>query len=369
MDDSIKRLQRTTFSGRRFTRQQLVEVKQTVDSFARLSRNELAQTICEHLDWRTDGGVNSTYACLKMLDELEAADVLRLPRKDETKVRGARKRPELSERSEPGEAVAASLSELSPIALQLVECEADKAQWNELVERYHYLGYRQPMGCYLRYFIVDKERRRLGCLLFQRATTKLPCRDEWIGWQPVRCKKGLKQVVQNARFLILPWVQVSNLASKALSLAARRVADDWQARWGVRPVLMESFVEAALFSASSYRAAGWQRIGETVKRSDKTIKDVYVMPLADDARRILLEGEAKKPRRVAPRQPSVSAADDRFVRMWRDFVGIAAEVAEQYDRRWQQRRRVLVLSCDHAVGSKPVSARHTVGCISRPLGH
>ena len=125
----------------------------------------------------------------------------------------------------------------------------------------------------------------------------------------------------------------------------------------------------ARFSASSYRAAGWQRIGETVKRSDKTIKDVYVKPLADDARRILLEGEAKKPRRVAPRQPTVSAADDRFVRMWRDFVGIAAEVAEQYDRRWQQRRRVLVLSCDHAVGSKPVSARHTVGCISRPLGH
>ena len=341
MDDSIKRLHRTTFSGRRFTRQQLVEVQQTVDRFARLSRNELAQTICEHLDWRTDGGVNSAYACLKMLEELQAAGVLRLPGKDETKVRGARKRLELSERSEPGAAVVASLSELSPIALQLVECEADKSQWNELVDRYHYLGYRQPMGCHLRYFIVDKDHRRLGCLLFQQASRKLPCRDEWIGWQPVRYKKRLKQVVQNARFLILPWVQVSNLASKALSLAARRVADDWQTRWGVRPVLMESFVDKARFSASSYRAAGWQRIGETVKRSDKTIKDVYVKPLADDARRILLEGEAKKPRRVAPRRPSASPADDRFVRMWRDFVGIAAEVAEQYDRRWQQRRRVL----------------------------
>ncbi len=300
MDNSIKRLQRTTFSGQRFTRQQLVEVQQTVESFPRLSRKELAQTICEHLDWRTDGGVNSTYACLKMLEELEAADVLRLPGKDETMVRGARKRLEWSERSEPGAAVVASLSELSPIALQLVESEADKAQWNELVDRYHYLGYRQPMGCHLRYFIVDKDNRRLGCLLFQRASAKLPCRDEWIGWQPVRYKKRLKQVVQNARFLILPWVQVSNLASKALSLAARCVADDWQARWGVRPVLMESFVEAARFSASSYRAAGWKRIGETVKRSDKTIKDVYVMPLADDARRMLLEGEAKKPRRAAP---------------------------------------------------------------------
>ena len=88
MDDSIKRLHRTTFCGQRFTRQQLVEVQQTVDSFPRLSRNELAQTICEHLDWRTDGGVNSAYACLKMLEELQAAGVLRLPGKDETKVRG-----------------------------------------------------------------------------------------------------------------------------------------------------------------------------------------------------------------------------------------------------------------------------------------
>ena len=340
MDESIKRLKTTTFFGRRFRRQQLQEVKRAVELFPALSRKELAQTVCEHLNWRTDSGENSVAACLKMLEQLQSEGVFRLPAKDETKVRGARRPLQWSDHSEPGEALVAVLKELEPLELQLVGSDRERAQWNELVDRYHYLGYRQPMGYHLRYFIVDRQGRRLGCLLFQQAATKLVCRERWIGWPAERFKKRLKRVVQNARFLIFPWVQVPNLASKALSLAGRRLADDWQARWGVRPLLMETFVEVGRYRGTSYRAAGWERIGETVKRSDKPLKAVYVKPLQSDARE-LLRGAAKPKKRVRPRAPAKVAGNDRFVAMWRDFIGIVATVAEQYDRRWQQRRRVL----------------------------
>ena len=114
------------------------------------------------------------------------------------------------------------------------------ARWNELIDRHHYLGYRRPVGPHLRYAIVDRGGRWLGCLLFSYAARSLPCRDDFIGWDEAARRKRLDRVVGNPRFLILPWVRVGNLASKALSLATRRLADDWKARHGYRPVLVEA---------------------------------------------------------------------------------------------------------------------------------
>ena len=343
MDPKIKRLKSTTFYGRRLTRRQLSEVQQTVSDFPKLSRAELARTVCEHLNWRTDSGQYSFMSCLKMLEQLESEGIWRLPAKDESKVRGARMPLQWSARSEPPKDVlAAKLQELEPLELQLVVGQDEKEQWNELVDRYHYLGYSQPMGCHLRYFILDEQGRRLGCFLFQQAATKLGCRDEWIGWSMERYQKRLKLVVQNARFLIFPWVRVPNLASKALSLAVRRLADDWHDRWRVRPLLVETFVEEGRYQGSSYRAAGWQRLGETLKRTGKSVKAVYVKPLQDNVRP-LLRGEKmpKKGRRRRRPESATLAGSDAFVAMWRDFIGIVAEVAERYDGRWQQRSRAL----------------------------
>ena len=344
IDASIKRLKKTTFFGRRFTRQQLSNVKWTVDNFPNTSRTEMAHTICEHLDWRTDSGANSVAACMKMLEELAANGVFELPHKSDNRPRGASKPIQRTAQGEPDEPIVAVLKDLEPIKLELVQNDAPRTLlWNELVDRYHYLGYRQPMGCHLRYFIVDAQGRRLGCVLFQQATAKLPCRDHWIGWHGQSYKKRLNRVINNARFLMFPWVEVSNLASKSLSLASRCVADHWQARWGVRPLLMETFIDPQRYSGSSYRASGWERIGETEKRWDKTQKDVYVKPLAENARDTLSSGKAK---RSASKDKSesfdaTSASHDRFVRMWRDFIDIVAEVADEYDRLWQKRKRVL----------------------------
>ena len=344
MDPSIKRLKSTTFYGRRFTRRQLEQIRSMVAMFRSLSRQELAQTVCENLDWRTEAGENRVFACLKMLEALEQAGVLRLPAKDLRQSRGARAPVKWSGRGEPAEPVVCELQQLAPIELQQAVAAQDIDLFDELVDRYHYLGFRRPMGHYLRYFIVDGAGRRLGCLLFQQASVRLRCRDEWIGWHGKAYRKRLNQVIQNARFLILPWVRVSNLASKSWSLVRAQLARDWHSRWKVTPVLVESFVdrEGQGFSGASYRAGGWRRIGETEPRAGKSVKDVYVMPLCADARQILCTGRAavKKP---GPRAGRLAAASAQapFVQLWQGFIADAAAVAGEYDLLWQRRQRVL----------------------------
>ena len=122
-------------------------------------------------------------------------------------------------------------------------------------------------------------------MLFQYAVKALPCRDVWVGWQDQKHKKHLHLAVNNSRFLIFPWVRVKNLASKALSLVCRQLPQDWQRQHGCRPVLMETFVDETRFEASSYRAANWQYLGTTEKRSGKTPKGclLYTSPSPRDS--------------------------------------------------------------------------------------
>ena len=155
MDASITKLKSTTFCGRRFTRKQLSEIQQTVHSFPALSRHELAQTICEHLRWYTPNGVNRVNACQTVLKELEQLGVVRLPEKIACKRRRTEKPIVWTQHSAPQTDIDCELAQLMPIELQVVtEAEAVR-EWNELVDRHHYLGYRRPFGPYLRYFIVD----------------------------------------------------------------------------------------------------------------------------------------------------------------------------------------------------------------------
>ena len=126
--------------------------------------------------------------------------------------------------------------------------------------------------------------------MFLYAARCLWCRDEWIGWQSVSHKRHLERLIQNNRFLLLPWVKVKNLASKALSMVLRQVAADWQARHGFRPVLVETYVDLTHFNTNCYRAANWRHFGQTQGRSgDKSPKGMYLYPLVKDFRTILLQ--------------------------------------------------------------------------------
>ncbi len=344
MDQRITDLKSTTFSGRRLTRRQIADIQETVQLLPNDSRNELAKTICEHLGWTTAKGAYRVGACLGMLETLEGHGILELPARREESVRDMRAadRPAWTSASDPQPEIAAPLSGLRPLDLEPVTDAEGRQLWNAFVDRHHYLGYRRPFGAHVRYFITDREGRRLGCILFEAVTKTLPARDRWIGWSDRVRDRNRHLMVVNSRYLVFPWVRSKFLASSALALAARRLADDWERLHGYRPVLCETFVDETRFRASCYRGAGWKRIGQTSHKG-KSRKGVYVLPLRGDARGILRgerDGAAPKPPTRAQRgRPA--ASDRRFSRRFEALVAAATAVAEREDARWLRRRRVF----------------------------
>ena len=153
----------------------------------------------------------------------------------------------------------------SPLELALVEGKAESRLWREQMERYHYLGCRVPFGANLRYWVRNRDRE-LACLLWTSPAWKMQARDAWIGWSDEQRQRNLQWIVNNGRFLILPWVRVKGLASKILALSARQLPHDWQTRYGHRPLLLETLVDAARFRGTCYRAANWIYVGQTTGR-------------------------------------------------------------------------------------------------------
>ena len=340
MDPRIKSLKSTTFYGRRLTRRQIADVEETVALSPALSRNELAKTVCEHLNWTTPKGGYRVAACMRMLESLAECGVLTLPAKRNT-APGPRTPIAHTGRSNPKPEIACALAELEPLSLQSAMEERDSADWNELVDRHHGLGCPRPFGPHLRWFVLDRDGRRLGCLLFEAAAKSLPARDAWIGWSEKDRDRRLHLAVSNSRFLILPWVRVDNLASRALSMAARQLPEEWEERHGCRPVLCETFVDPTRFDGACYRAANWTVIGMTAGRQGgsraKPAKHILALPL-DPGFRAVLKGESKTPQR---RKPPVPARDDPYVAMWMKIIDAAGELAAAHDRRWMKRKRIL----------------------------
>lgn len=344
MDPRITALRSTTFSGRRLTRRQIAEIQETVGLLANDSRNELCKVICEHLNWVTAKGDYKVSACMKMLEHLEQHGILALPGKKQNMVRRSSEKPVWTPASDPQPVIAEPLSALQPLRLELVTSTDERQLWNAFVDRHHYLGYRRPFGAHIRYFLLDRHGRKLGCLLFEAATKSLPCRDRWIGWSDRVRDRNRHLVVVNARYLVFPWVESKNLASCGLSMAMRQLANDWQNLHGYHPVLCETFVEENRFRGTCYRAANWERIGVTGGAKGKTVKGVYVLPLCRGGREIL-RGERVEQRPATPptrAETGRSAASDRrFCRQWEMLVAAATAVAEREDARWQKRRRVF----------------------------
>jgi hypothetical protein len=172
---------------------------------------------------------------------------------------------------------AASPRELGELRLELVTDPQHSHLYNEYLDRYHYLGYQPLPGDQLRYFIRANDRI-IALLGFGAAAWKTQPRDRFIGWSPKQRQSRLHLLVNNARFLVLPWIRCKNLASRILAMAARQLADDWQHRYGYRPLLMETFVEQHRFRGTCYRAANWIYLGETKGRGKLDIHKQALLP-------------------------------------------------------------------------------------------
>ena len=348
--ESIETLETTTFSGRRFTRAQLTQVKETVAMFQRLSRNELAQTLCEHLQWFSPNKTNKVISCLKLLEELEEQGIIKLPAKRETQKRTYLP-SKIESKQEPE--FHTSLGEIGPIVLERVMTSADREEYQDYIRKYHYLGFKQAIGHQIAYFIVaENSKRKLGCILFSgSATYSLAARDAWIGWDDNQRKKLLPLVLRNNRFLIFPWVSVPHLASKALSMVTSRIAADWLQTYGYQPVLIETFVDKEKYTGTSYQAANWQFVGETTSQkldnsgNPKSIKDIYLYPLRADFRK-QLTGETsataqKKQYRNDLKTSHSRTVDDDFIQVWKQVIHIVDEAASEYDQKWRIRKRLI----------------------------
>jgi hypothetical protein len=189
---TTEELKSTTFGGRRFTRKQITGIQQTVQTFTTLSRRELAHTVCEHLQWQMPNGNNKSQSCLDMLEKLEALGILSLTPIKISIQRGPRKKTVPTDLTKEQAGIDDKLDQLTPVRLQVVTEKNDITLWNEFIERYHYLGYKRPIGPHIRYFIVDRQNTKIGCLMFSYASKTLTCRDEWIGWQDKPYKKTFR---------------------------------------------------------------------------------------------------------------------------------------------------------------------------------
>jgi hypothetical protein len=212
--------------------------------------------------------------------------------------------------------LACSLGELGDLEIVLVDKGGTvlSRQWNELMGQ-HYLGPGPLCGAQLRY-LVGSARGPVAALAFSAAARRLRGRDQWIGWTEAARRENLPLVVNNSRFLILPHVQVPNLASHVLSGVLARLGQDWQARYGYEPVLVETFVDRSGFSGVSYQAANWQVIALSSGRGrqDRTHQrhqgqKIYLVYPLQKEYRPLLKRLPERPRLapLPPRRPAPAA--------------------------------------------------------------
>jgi hypothetical protein len=293
------------FCGRLFSGAELQLIRDLAQDYASLGITEIARTVCELLDWKRANGRLKDQDCRQLLERLRDQRWLTLPPVRNSGPRGAR-HIQLSEASAPQAALEGSVGEFAPLELGVVKRGSESRLWIELIERYHYLRYRVPMGANLRYIVRSPRsgEQVLACLLWSSPAWKMAPRDQWIGWNQEQRAQNLQLVVNNSRFLIPPWVHVRGLASKILSQCARQLPDDWELRYGYRPLLLETLVDARRFRGTCYRAANWIRVGQTQGRGrmDRehrahglAPKDIYLYPLCRNVQRRLCQNSNVTP--------------------------------------------------------------------------
>lgn len=276
--------------GRQLGEPDLAAVRSLIEANPGWSRRRISVELAQVWNWRTGTGQIKDMAARSLLLKLEQRGMLTLPPR----------RQKATQRSPivdaiPGNELALSaaitepLADLQPLRLEAVRAgSVERALFSSYLARHHYLGFLGPVGENIAYLARDRFGRELACLLFSAAAWKTKPRDAWIGWNDSTRARHLSLVANNSRFLILPWVRVPHLASHLLGRIARRLATDWQARYGHPVHLLETFVERQRFQGTCYRAANWTYVGQSQGRTRQDrlrdisapVKDIYLYALS-----------------------------------------------------------------------------------------
>src|SRR3989304_269137 len=172
------------FLGQQVTPRDLTLIREVVTNCDGLSRAELANTVCELLDWKRPLGSLKGRECGEFIERLESKGLLRLPGKRQGRPVGSRTEVPVTELGEPGISLVGSARSLGRIELEEVRTEGERRWFRELIGRYHYLGHAVPMGAHLRYLVFASEPQKaiVGCVQFSSGSWHVAARDRWIGW-------------------------------------------------------------------------------------------------------------------------------------------------------------------------------------------
>lgn len=267
------------YCGRLFSIEEINLIRHIISSYPNLKRRPLSRMVCNKLDWLGTDGKPKEMSCRVAMLRMYRNGLITLPPPQSHNTN--RRRPiTFTSLSDPCPPVSLPAEAFGKLLLYQLQKPKDSLLWNELIERYHYLGYKPLPGAQIRYLVFGQSHL-LAALGFGAAAWTVSPRDQFIGWTSQQRQQNLHLVVNNARFLILPWITSRNLASRILAAAAKQLPEDWGKRYGYSPVLLETFVEKQRFHGTCYRAANWIYVGQTKGRGKLDRKNLYSLPIKD----------------------------------------------------------------------------------------
>lgn len=280
------------YRSRKLDVQSIAFIRATIAQHYAKGRSHISRVLCKAWGWVQPNGKLKEYAARDLLLRLEENGFVKLPPRLRPKNNLKRKSfdqiPLFIKRHLGG-----SIGDYDQPTTRLVKSQ-DSYLWDYLVQHYHYLGLPKLVGAHLKHLVLI-DSQVVACIGWASAAWKVKDRDTFIGWNESTKRKNLYLVANNVRFLILPWVRVKGLASKALSLSLRRLSSDWQRCYGHPVYLTETFVDKARFKGTCYQAANWRYVGQTkgsAKRGNLyhyhgQPKGIYLYPLHRHFRRLL----------------------------------------------------------------------------------
>ena len=284
------------YCGRDFSEADLIAIRALIEQCPQGSRRELSRQVCGALGWFKPDGSLKDMSCRVAMLRMHRDGVIHLPELPAPPPVNFKRRVQVSPASDPQSPIIQAVHELPDPKIELVRGRVSSRLWNEFIQRYHYLGHSPLPGAQLRYF-VSVNAQPVALLGFGAAAWKTAPRDQFIGWNAAQRTARLHLILNNARFLILPWITCKGLASKILGRIVRQLPTDWQQCYGYRPVLLETFVQSDRFRGTCYKAANWVHVGQTQGRGklDRTnqyalpVKDIWLYPLHRQFREILTQ--------------------------------------------------------------------------------
>jgi len=282
------------YRSRDITGEEILFIRKLIRDHPELSRWKLSRELCEAWQWKQANGALRDMVCRGLLLLLHRTGEIELP-----PVRRV-VRNRIAERARPARVemeecpLRGSLGDLQPLEFVQVRRSPEEALFNSLLEQHHYLGYERPVGEHLKY-LVKAGGQAIACLAWSSAPRHLKLRDRYLGWSEEARRRNVHLLAYNTRFLILPWIEVSHLASHILGRMAKIVPADWQRLYAQPIYWLETFVDTSRFAGTCYRAANWQEIGTTQGRGHRAptleqtrpVKKMLGLPLHRRFREIL----------------------------------------------------------------------------------